>query len=682
MPNDPFTDRSDEKRCLLWMDIKIEEINSSLVDKGQINFDVFDENSGIDDPEEVVVYIKEISEYIENRQSEIGSKSDWPDLNDEEWEDAWEKLQILAGVKGEEIIDLEWRLESMESLPFGYSDSLDRTFIFSGGTEATHVYNSIPPTIMWPIHKIVQKGKVFYIASAKVCEIDAVCSVPSLPEEMDSAEAGMRILSSKRGSDEWQRRLNGKRITSLRSFIETGENIIANTPMLFIRKNTNSVSIMEKNGQKYLKVVFLNFLQKVPKGGYIDAIHGGIDHRPIWLIDGQHRIRGLSRSATGKDLEVPIIIFPEDFDIQEAAKIFAEINTLQANLTPLHTLFMQHRFHIPSPVAKRNFSPGDWDSGEPDSDVSRANHLIYEAAGYLSSNEDGPLYNRIRILDQNQKSFTVVKADQWVDFGRAWFLKNGPYETSVCDMSQDEINQEIENYFSAIVETCNHSDWEDKKPRWSPNTRGKGLIQTHSHFQVLIKAFPTVWERAVGPEVPSPIPVKSFKKAMDPLKWIDWRDPRLKDTFGGGGEKGRSALRVWIEDAVRNGEQFGLEDVMSDSIKSKAGKGILAPPGKTGLSIRGETQWPSKGNPVTMVASRPTNSLLTSYWGVVDSDGNGRTEDATSLAKPNREEATFVIKYAKWMEDVDSMDVSVSWRNAASPPTGRTTRSLKKPSED
>jgi len=40
------------------------------------------------------------------------------------------------------------------------------------------------------ILRLVEQGATFYISSAKVCEIDATCSVPSLPEEITSIEAG------------------------------------------------------------------------------------------------------------------------------------------------------------------------------------------------------------------------------------------------------------------------------------------------------------------------------------------------------------------------------------------------------------------------------------------------------------------------------------------------------------
>ena len=134
-----------------------------------------------------------------------------------------------------------------------------------------------------------------------------------------------------------------------------------------------------------------------------------------------------------------------------------------------------------------------------------------------------------------------------------------------------------------------------------------------------------------------------------------------------------------MEDAIRNVEQFGHDEVMSDRIKAEPGKGIRAPPGKPRLTIEGDVKWPSKGKNVRMVSTRPANCLLTSYWDLVDSDGAGRTEDVTKLAKPDRDRAVFEIRHQKWMDDMDHIVVNVAWRNAASPPTGRATKRLKNP---
>ena len=668
--NGAFATLSEERQCLRWILDQCREYKSKLADEGQFTIEMFDGSSEIDEPEDAVSKLSSITSYCEDRINDI-SEEEVPDFVADEWDDAWSDFEVVSVLMGNPVTIHDFKLESNEYLDFGYSDALERTMIFGGGTEVTHLYNDIPEDVTWPINKIEQKEKVFYISSAPVCEVDAVCSVPSLPEAIDSWEAGKRVIDDNRGDDEWQRRLAPKRINSIRSFIESSENIIANTPILFVKPGAGSVYVNKEETE--ITVKFGEFLQKVTMKGrdlWFDAVQNRQDFRPIWLIDGQHRIRGMSRSRIGKDLDVPIIIFPADFELHEAAKIFAEINTLQTNLTSLHTLFMQHRFHIPSPKTKRDFFPRDWSDDKPDTHNSRANHLAYEAAGYLASNEGGPLFDRIRILDQNAQNFTLVKADQWVDFGRRWFLKNGPYHPG-CGMTQEDMNAEIENYFSAFIETCNHGEWEDGVGRWSPNSKNKALVQKHSHFKVLIDIFPAVWELSTGPGVGIPIPVERFMQTLAPLKWVDWSHADMKSTFGGGGEKGRSGLAVWMEDAIRGSESFELEEVMSDKIKSQPGKGIRSPPGKPTLSVEGEVHWPSKDNPVRMVSTRPANSLLTSYWEIIDSNGLGRTEDETSLAKPNRNQATFDIKHKDWMDDLEYMDVVVEWRNAASPPTGR-----------
>ena len=177
----------------------------------------------------------------------------------------------------------------------------------------------------------------------------------------------------------------------------------------------------------------------------------------------------------------------------ESAKVFAEINTLQQKLDALHTLFMQHRFQIPSPNKKRDFQP--YDIHNDDTWPSRQNHLSYECAGWLASHEGGPLYGRIKILEPNQPRFSIIKANSWVDYSRYWFSESGTYPTD-GEQTDEEIFQEVENYFQAFVNVCNHREWADGEDRWSPNSRNKGLMQYHSTSRVLLDIYKTVWDKA------------------------------------------------------------------------------------------------------------------------------------------------------------------------------------------
>ena len=49
-----------------------------------------------------------------------------------------------------------------------------------GGGATVHSYHSIPKSITWELTEIEQKGIKFLIGKAKVCEINAVSSVPIL----------------------------------------------------------------------------------------------------------------------------------------------------------------------------------------------------------------------------------------------------------------------------------------------------------------------------------------------------------------------------------------------------------------------------------------------------------------------------------------------------------------------
>ena len=112
----------------------------------------------------------------------------------------------------------EWSFTQAQRLKIGHSKHLDFTYVPRGGGSAKHYYRRRPDDITWKLTPIIQKGHRFFIGKAKVSEIDAVSSVPQLPAEMDSAETGKRVLNSKRGGDQWQRRVDSKRVMSISNF--------------------------------------------------------------------------------------------------------------------------------------------------------------------------------------------------------------------------------------------------------------------------------------------------------------------------------------------------------------------------------------------------------------------------------------------------------------------------------
>ncbi len=648
-----FDGPEEEVRALAWMRNKLGGLRASLGSRRS------DQKDALNDLIHAIV----------ERERELKGDPGMPE--DEFHSDLWDRfIYSCSGLWPEDKDGTwsppyefgEWVFTKSQDLKIGHSEFLELTYVPRGGGSAKHYYRRRPEKIEWNLIPIVQKGQRFFIGKAKISEIDAVCSVPQLPGEMDSAETAKRVLNPKRGGDQWQRRVDEKRVLSIRDFVGKGDNLIANSAILYAPDHP----AIECGSTGSFTVDFAKFLDKVEGGGrgkWCDH-KGKNDLRPVWLIDGQHRTRGLAQSEIGVELDIPIILFPPEFSLGQSAKIFSEINTLQVKLSALHTLYMQHRFGIPSPTAKRDFTR-PWDEGGEINSNSRSNHYSYECAAYLAQNKNGPLFNMIKILDSNSSRSTIIQASQWVDFSRSWFGEGGIYGP-FCPESQDVINEEVENYFSAFIETCNHDGWSDNKPRWTGSGSRKGLIERHGPSQALLRIYPAVWRKARMGTDESPISVKTFKRVLAPLKWVDWLSPDLKGVFGGSGERPRTALRVWLINAIEHGEVYSLEEVMSDSIKSKAGQGALSPVSGGKITVMDQREWPYPGRPLTIIAHQPVNSLPTSTWTIWDSDEEDRTTDQTIVARNGMAELT--LRQSKWMKDSEYIDIRVQWSNTATPP--------------
>ena len=55
--------------------------------------------------------------------------------------------------------------------------------------------------------------------------------------------------------------------------------------------------------------------------------------------------------------------------------------------------------------------------------------------------------------------------------------------------------------------------------------------------------------------------------------------------YHGSGEVPRTALRIWVKEAILNGEMYGYDDVIAEDKKSMPGKGILSPPKDSPITI-------------------------------------------------------------------------------------------------
>ena len=625
-------------------------------------------------------------------------------------EDISERENQLGKRQDFSIVWGQWRNKERQIFNSGYTKGhFNYSYIEKDQVNQTTVYQTPPPKIYWELIKITQKNQTFYVSTAPVCEIAQTSYVPSLPPNMSIKDATKRILDKNHKTEEWQREVEGKRILKIKQFIEeNNESLIANTPMIFIKDNT---SVKIENNK--LTIDFNKFLKKQSdgehKGEYIDRKKQSQkddagnevwqEYRPLWIIDGQHRIKGVHLSDEYQDITVPIIIFPSEFSVNSTAKIFAEINTLQKKLNPLHELYMQHRFCLDHTNPKRRFRDyqstdfhtaysEDWSK---DWEHSRANHLSYEILARLA--QEGPLKDRALFLTQNKiKQNILVTADQWINYSRRWFLSMNAYgyngdniEEYILNPTEKEKKMdprdiffiEINNYFKAFQEICNHNEWksifksENLQKKWIDGSKNKPLIQKKAYFIILIELYLLVrritWNYKETNRLNGIIKIKEFMHTLKPFTWVDWQDKDLNSVYSGGGERGRRSLEVWMADAILHGKSYDYKKIHDSSICSQPGKGITAPLSSP-LIKKDNQMWPSKINSVIKFTSiRPFNARYESKWTVYDENDDPVFEGSRGLNKhTNPQDVDFLLKYKKDFDKMSILKIEVRWQNANS----------------
>ncbi len=530
----------------------------------------------------------------------------------------------------------------------GYSDNLISSTLLIEKSLIKHNYDAVPPEIEWDLTEIKQGSKRAYIGDAVINEIDAVSSVPWLDPGIKSAIFAGQVPNPRYLKDEWQRRVNIKRIREIAEFANDPQNSMFNPVTLFVDLNDPNVTF-EKIKRRHagknrysLKIKF-DFLKGFGNSKFTDYVikPKEKDLRPMWIVDGQHRVRGYSKSHVGFEHRIPIVVLTSnenDDGRRDVAKIFTEINTLAEPVKEEHQLFLMYRFGI------KKAREDDWRIkdgsqtktylGEPENPRSRINRNAYELALHLSNTSVSALNDSIHFSSITTKPSAVINVKTWMKAVRRWFQVGAIYcETSTDDYYKEEVN----NFFLAFAESANgtvwpcdkHSKWPDKRNRWSIPTlqeRSKPLIQK-APFQSLLLFYPELIQEMQSRDKTlesrkTAITKNEFKKLLErtSIPEIDWRDISaggLENHLGGRNNDNLTHLWRFMITAVRKMAKYDSADVMSKDLKSQPGKGILAPPSRKKIKYAtGSPKWP-KSTLVQLYMDRPHHSNKASWSAIV-----------------------------------------------------------------
>ena len=515
---------------------------------------------------------------------------------------------------------------------------------------------------IWTLLIGEQEGREVLVGSVNVGEIDAFSMVPHLPNfsgNQASSTLAKWSLDPDEGLYQWQRRPAGHRIVGIGSFMESSkDNLIINSIILYVPENAPGVEI--KRDGKIAKVTIdpKKFLTNsgeelvdvtVEKGD--DGTITYTDHRPIWIVDGQHRTRGMALSSRGFNSSIPVILThgggEKPVSLSEVAKLFAEINTLSKPLDAYQTHYLAHKFSIISPLKKFNYAPPDQGKTPEDKQEREITRRLYQLGCMLTDQTDGPWYNGVGLIDApGPKSFSRIFLPRWLEISRKWFEKSKKSESkkdiySDPQLTVDEIFDDLTAYLSAWQETANYHM--KQKPVWTymPNAyrwlsnvgrNTSWLEQKQAMVEIVLELLPFCTEVRKTRGLKST--KKNYQDILSPIRGIDWRN----QNFG----------VWWVQNNQRGGPQYVAKWIKQSIIRNKN----RTPDEINSRDINdvdhGIALWAPPSSPVITSTKGATGTSIILTW------QNGNVYDAPrSVSFFNKStQKTRLITDFKWTFDV------------------------------
>lgn len=229
----------------------------------------------------------------------------------------------------------------------------------------------------------VQSGErtfPIYIGFAKAVDIAAVSVAPAFDASTINQQIAENI--SVTPVRDWQRPLAEHRVEAIADAFSNNGALMPNPVLLANNAFVNgAVKVENKQVGTFPTSIYTVTIDEKPVAA---------DHRPLWILDGQHRIGGLSRSAQKENL-VPLVLLLSDpagqYSPPDLAKIFAQVTTAAEKLDELHNEWLTFAFDL-----------GRYASTGPDpQSAKRAFRTVVELCKTPGWGSDpNPFFNRVQ----------------------------------------------------------------------------------------------------------------------------------------------------------------------------------------------------------------------------------------------------------------------------------------------
>ena len=198
------------------------------------------------------------------------------------------------------------------------------------------------PTILC-LEKIVASGQSsfpIFIGFLAAKEILEVAEAPSFTKATTNQQIASNILTPP--IKDWQRPLNDDRVVEISYLFNNSGEFMPNPVLLCenVISGSPQINISRQNAAGNIPTMVWEVNINAPIAG---------QEKPLWILDGQHRINGLAKSAQG-DNPLPVVLLLNRggnyYSGPLLAKIFAQVTTSATKLDELHNEWLTYAFKL------------------------------------------------------------------------------------------------------------------------------------------------------------------------------------------------------------------------------------------------------------------------------------------------------------------------------------------------
>lgn len=191
--------------------------------------------------------------------------------------------------------------------------------------------------------KIITSGTKTYpifIGFLSAADILKISKVPCFERSTRNDSIATNVLTPP--VKEWQRLLDLSRRDRIATVFNNSGEFMPNPVLL-------SENVLENRSQ--IRISQKRVVGNVLADTFLIEIDEPVDlqEKPLWIIDGQHRINGLAISAQSNNL-IPVVLLLSKgmnyYDGPALAKIFAQVTTAAEKLDDIHNEWLTYSFNL------------------------------------------------------------------------------------------------------------------------------------------------------------------------------------------------------------------------------------------------------------------------------------------------------------------------------------------------